>query len=108
MLFCLRYFENRLLHVNSKIHVFAKRLEVLNQRLNQVQQVLDGKDMKSFNIQWFADDGNFLHPTALPLPEDAQSLTESCETMETVVADLRQQYTELKKVNFQEKGQVVQ
>jgi len=98
------YFENRLLHVNSKIHVFAKRLEVLNQRLNQVQQVLDGKDMKSFNIQWFDEDGNFLHPTALPLPEDAQTLTESCETMETVVADLRQQYTELKKQSTQKKS----
>jgi len=98
------YFENRLLYVNSRIQLFARRLEVLNGRLNQVQQVLDGKDMNTFNIEWFGDDGELIPPNALPLPADAIDLTESCLTMEGVVADLRSQYTELKKQSLKKKS----
>lgn len=88
------YYENKMLQCSTKQQIAAIRQELVAEKINQVQMVLDGAKIEEVpGTPLFDANGCFYDPQEVPLGHESEMLAVSVATMEQVINDLERQYT---------------
>lgn len=94
-LICRNYYQNKLLWLTHRQKLQAFRIQSLNVYKNDCEAALKGDFSRAKLLE--TDKGKLVEPSQLELTEDLAELERSCDGMESVLEELKNEYFRVKK-----------